>query len=299
LTWVATQTLGAEELATSNAVSSDAATPVEVKVSVQADDTKVKEVLDSLATQSKAKILVESSVRGTLRLSLNDVSLEPALSALCEFAKLQWRKIYISPKSALLEQPDRFAATVRLMSGLSFPDMVLAGSSIKKVGVHFEDKQAVKSAEDAAVDKLDMKPVYLITNDSAVAAKAAKSKKESEKSSVDEYTDLTKKQMEKFMEMTPEEREQAIIESLNMMDQVDPGYMAMATRAMMNADPATWERIQRRGSEMIFSMSAEDRRHFLKMNMKMQKDMFTPEQMEILKEDTQAIMEELRESEQQ
>ncbi|MCE5315297.1 MAG: hypothetical protein ABFD49_00880 [Armatimonadota bacterium] len=279
-----------EELPASNGTI-ESSEPSTLKVSLQAEDASVTELLTSLAAQSKTKILVESSVKGNVKLlSLNEALLESALTALCNIAKLQWRKVYISPDSKLLEQPDKLAATIRLMTGLTFPDMVLADSSVKKVSVHFEDKQAVQSAREIAMGKLGMKLVYLITDDSAIAAKEAKA----EKSAVDEYTDLAKKQLEKFMAMTPEEREQALMAGINMMDQVDPSYMAAATKALMNVDPDTFMRIQRRSGQMMFDMSTEDRRQLLKLGMRNRSNMYTEEQMQILQEDMAAVMEELQ-----
>ncbi|MCE5199195.1 MAG: hypothetical protein ABFD54_03110 [Armatimonadota bacterium] len=259
------------------------------KVTISADETKIGEVLDSLAKQSKQRIIIESTVKGTVKLSVNDVPIEAALTAVCKPAKLQWRKIYISPTCPLLDQPDKFASTVRLMSGLSFPDMVMAGSSVDKFGVHFQDKKAVNSAETIAPKDLGMTLVYLVTNDAAVAEKSKQAEKDK---AVDEYTDLAKKQLDAFMKMTPEEREKALVASINLMDQVDPSYMAAASQALMNTDPDTFKRIQARSTEMMFSMSQEDRRRMIKFGMQMQGTM-TPEQIQMLQEDSKAVMEEL------
>jgi len=265
--------------------------PAEVKVSVTATDTKVKDILDSLQKQSKERFVVESTVKGDVAsLSLTDVSLESALTTVCKSARVVWRKLYIAGDSKLLEQPDKLASTVRLMAGLSFPDMVLAGSSTGRVGVHFEDKTAVKTAEDEAAKTLGMTKVYLITNDAAVAAKAA----EKEKSSVlDGFINSSKEQMDMFMKMTPEEREQAMMESLNLMDQIGPDYMAAAMQTVMKMDSEYLNRMQQRQMDVIFSMPEEQRRAMIKMNMK-QMSNINPEQQKILMEDAKAVMEEMK-----
>jgi len=273
-----------------------AAAPSESKVTIEAKDTKVKDVLDSLAKQSKEKFVIESTVKGTVAsLSLKDVSLESALGAVCTSAKLQWRKIYIAPDSKLLEQPDRFASTVRLMSGLSFPDMVLAGSSMNKVGVHFEDKKAVTGAEESATKTLGMGKVYLITNDAAIAAKASADEKNKDKTStaVDQMGELAKQQMDMFLKMTPEEREQALVSNLNMMDQVGPEYMASAMESLMKIDPEKLRRLMSRQTEMLFNMPQEQRRAMMKFNMEAMKTI-TPELQKMLQEDAIAIMEEMK-----
>lgn len=270
------------------------------KVSIEAKDSKVKDVLESLAKQSKEKFVIESTVKGTVAsLSLKDVSLESALGAVCTSAKLQWRKIYIAPDSKLLEQPDRLAATVRLMSGLSFPDMVLAGSSTNKLGVHFEDKKAVTGAEESAVKTLGMAKVYLITNDAAVAAKALAKEKEAEKkdsanTAIEKMGDLAKEQIDLFLKMNPEEREEALVSSLNLMDQIGPEYMASVMESLTKIDPEHLRRLVSKQMDMLFSMSPEQRRSMTKFNMEAMK-MITPEQMKILQEDAKAIMKEMEE----
>lgn len=268
---------------------------VEVKVSVSANDSKVKDVLESLAQQSKEKLVVESTVKGTIpSLSLTGVTLESALSAVCKSAKCEWRKVYISPTSKLLEQPDRFAATVRLMSGLSFPDMVLAGSSMKKIAVHCTEKKAVEAAESMSKDDLGMTRVYLITNDLAIAqSKAEESAEESTDKAVDKYASLSRDLMDVFMKMSPEERERAMVEALSMMEQVDPGYMSAAMQAVMNTDPDVLKRMVSRQTEMMFSMPDDQRRAMMKLNMEAMKTL-TPEQMKMLHEDAMAVAEEMK-----
>jgi len=267
-----------------------AAKDTEVKVSVSAKDTKVREVLDSLAKQSKEKLIIESSVKG-------EVSSQSALSAVCKSSKMEWRKIYIAEDSKLLEQPDRLAATVRLMSGLSFPDMVLAGSSLSKVAVHFGEKNAVQKAEASLPKELGMVRVYLITNDAATLARALakenEAKKNSESAAVQKYADIAQEQMDMFMKMTPEEREQALVSNLNMMDQVGPEYMSAVMQTMMNIDPENLRRLVSKQTEMLFSMSPEQRRSMMRFNIEAMK-MITPEQQKMLQEDAMALMEEMK-----
>ena len=92
--------------------------------------------------QTKAKILVESTVAGQISTTLTDVSLETALTAISKTSgKMEWRKLYLAADSDLIKQPDRLASTVRLMSGFSFPSLVVAGSSTGKIAAHFDDKK--------------------------------------------------------------------------------------------------------------------------------------------------------------
>ncbi len=104
---------------------------------------------------------------------------------------------------------------------------------------------------------------------------------------------MAKQQLDMFTKMAPEEREQALTESLNLMDSVGPEYMASVMQTLMNTNPETLRRIQARQTDMLFSMPAEQRRSMIKMNMDAMKSI-TPEQMKILQEDAAAVMEQMK-----
>jgi hypothetical protein len=258
------------------------------KVSLSADAMPAADAFASLASQSGMKILLESNVKGKVTVSLKDVPLDTALNAACKGTNLVWRKVYIDPKSELLDKPDRFAATLRLMAGLSFPDLVVAGSSNNKIGVICQQKQGVEDAQDKIVKDLGMAPVYLISNDAMVAAKEA-----AKNTAVAKYSSMAKDQIDMFMKMTPEEREQALADSLNLMDNVGPEYMASVMQTLMSTNPENLRRLVSRQTDMLFSMSADQRRTMMRFNIEAMKNI-TPEQMKILQEDAMAIAEEMK-----
>jgi len=258
------------------------------KITVSVKDTPVADVIASIAGQTKQKILLESNVKGKVSMTVSDVTMDSALSAVCKSTNLVWRKVYIDPKSELLDKPDRFAATLRLMAGLSFPDLVITGSSNNKIGVLCQQKQGVEDAQDKIVKDLGMEPVYLVSNDAAVAAKEA-----AKNTAVNKYTQSAKDQLDMFMKMTPEEREQAMVASLNMMDNVGPEYYSSMMQTLMNSDPENLKRVMSRQTDMLFSMPQEQRRQMIKMNMQMMQNI-SPEVQKMLQEDAKAIMEEMK-----
>lgn len=258
------------------------------KITLTIKDTSISEAITSFANQTKQKILLESNVKGKVTLTLTDTTLDAALTSVCKPMNLVWRKVYIDPKSELLDKPDRFAATLRLMAGLSFPDLVIAGSSNNKIGVHCQKKQGVEDAQDKIVKDLGMEPVYLISNDAAVAAKEAE-----KNTAVNKYTQSAIDQLDMFMKMSPEEREQAILASLNVMENVGPEYYSSLMQTLMNTDQANFKRIMSRQTDMLFSMTQEQRRQMIRMNMQMMQSI-TPEQQQMLQEDAKAIMEEMK-----
>lgn len=277
----------ADEPAKEDAARTEA--PVERKISLTADGTKVAEAIESLAAQSKEKIVAESSVKGSVTFTVNDVLLETALGAMCSAGKLQWRKVYVKQDSKILEQPDRLAATARLVTGVGLPDVVVAGSSTGTVGAHYVDPKAVARLADSLKEQDGMLRVYVITDDSAAAAKAREAEKTD---AVKAYTDASKKLMDDFLKMTPEEQEQAIVAGISLYEQMDPSYMSSVMQALMNTDQELLKRMVSRQTEMLFHMPEDQRRSMMRMNMEMMQHL-TPEQMQILQEDAKAIMQQI------
>ena len=263
-------------------------------VSIDVKDTKVVEILDSFAKQTKVKILVETSVTGSVSTTLTEIPLEAALTAVSKVSgKMEWRKLYLAADSDLMKQPDRLASTVRLMAGFSFPSLVVAGSSTGKLAAHFDDKKGVTAAEDAAAKTLGMVKVYLVTNDAAIAAKAKADEKKETKDALDKYTKLQQDQIDAFLKMTPEQREKAILAQMDLMERVGPEYMGAAMEALARADPEAMRQRIARQTEMMLNMSPESRRAMIRLSMKSQQAI-SPELKRLLEEDAKAVMEEMK-----
>jgi hypothetical protein len=137
-----------------------------------------------------------------------------------------------------------------------------------------------------------MVKVYLVTNDAAIAAKAQAEKDKPDKTRADKYVDTQKKLLDDFMEMSPEEREQVIMRSLDLMDQIDSGYMAAAMEAVVKVNPEFLKQKLGKQNEMLYNMSTDTRRAMIRMGIEMQSTMPT-DLRELMAEDTKAVMEEM------
>ena len=276
------------------AVAGTAAAQVfDVKVTVEADKTKVTETIQSIAGQAKEKVIVESVVKGEVTLSLKDASFETALTKICDSCKLEWRKVYIAKDAKVLEQPDRLAATVRLLTSMGYPDMVVAGSSTGKLALFARDEKAVGKVDDKLAQQFGMAPVYLVTSDARAAAKLVEKDKEKKSdATLDEYTKSAKALMDSWLKMTPEQQEQATVEGLNMLDQYGPNYAAAAMRAALAIDPEMLKQKLVKQTQAMFDLTQEERRALLRLNIQMSA-MLTPEQQQILQEDSKAVQEEM------
>lgn len=257
------------------------------KVTFYAADEKVSSVLDRVCEQTGARILLEKSAADVkISASVNEIALEEALTAICKAGEIEWRSIYVKADSPLLKKPDSLASTVRLMAGLQFPDLLIEKTSKPESLVHIANKPAVDAIPGSLRKDLGMVVVYLVTNDDE-----AKKADDKANTNVEKYKKLQKEAMDLFMKMTPEEREQALADSAQRMEQMDPKYLAeMASSVTRN--PELMQRMMQGQSSMLMQMSTEDRRALIRSQMMAQQYM-SPELQKLIQEDAIAVMKEM------
>lgn len=256
-------------------------------VTISSTEMSVTNIAKQVSEQTGVRILVEKTADKKVSASVKDITVEDALSAICKSGDLAWRKIYLKASSPLLKAPDTLAATIRLMAGLEFPDVLLDSAFVKDQLVHMAQKQAVDAIPDKLRKDLGMTPVYLVTND-----KAVKEAIEKPESKVEKYAKLQEEMMKLFMEMTPEEREQAMALNMQQMQNFDPKYMAEMTKSVLKMGPEQIGQIAQMQMDSLFSMPTDMRRNLMKMQMQAQQFM-TAEQRQMLMEDARAVMEEM------
>ena len=242
--------------------------------------------MDRICKQSGLRILMEKTADVKVTSSVNNVPIEDALTAICKAGEIEWRKIYIKVDSPLLKKPDSLAATVRLMNGLQFPDLLVEKASLPESVVYLRVRPAVDAIPESLRKDMGMVTLYLITND-----KAAREADEKANSRLERYAKLNKELMKLFMEMTPEEREQAMASGLQMLQNMDPNYMAAATQSLMK-NPDMMQQMMAQQSAMLLQMPVEDRRALIRMQFQAQQFM-SPELQNMLKEDAIAVLKEL------
>ena len=255
-------------------------------VTIEANKLKVSAVCEQIIKQTSVRMLLEKTADVEVSLAVTDMPLEDTLTAMCKPVKLSWRKIYIRADSPLLKKPESLAASLRLMAGLAFPELLVEKSSVPECLVYMKQQPVVDSIPMNIRKDLGMVPLYLITND-----EKAKEVKEKVESKVEKYRKLQEEALKLFMEMTPEEREQAMALGAQQMQNMDPKLMGDMARSIMK-NPEFMQRMNQQGMDMLFSMSQEDRRAMLRMQMQAQQYM-TEEQRKIIMEDAKAVMKEL------
>ena len=255
-------------------------------VTIDVTKQKVSTVLEQVCKDTGARILLEKTADVEVSLSVTDMPLEDALTAICKANKLSWRKIYLRADSPLLKSPESLASNLRLMAGLAFPELLVEKALDPESMVYNKQKPVVDSIPMNIRKDLGMVPLYLITND-----EEAKKVKEKLDSKVEKYHKLQEEALKLFMEMTPEEREQAMALGAQQMQNMDPKLLGDMAKSVIK-DPEMMQRMNQYGMDMLFSMSAEDRRAMIRMQMQTQLSM-TDEQKAVLMEDAKAVMAEM------
>lgn len=267
--------------------TAETAAPKPVTVSVQSTDEKAGDVIERAFKDAGARILVEKNAADVkISVSISDLPVEEALTAICKAGEIQWRRICIKADSALLKKPESLASTVRVMAGLQFPDLLIEKTSKPENLVHIANKPAVEAIPDKLRKDMGMVSVYIVSNDDA--AKVASDKANS---NVEKYKALSKEAMDLFMKMTPEEREQAMASSVDQMQQYDPKYMAEMSNSVFK-NPELMQRMMQGSESMLMQMTTEDRRALIRSQMQMQQYM-SPELLKLMQEDAIAVMKEM------
>ncbi len=255
-------------------------------VSFALDDEKLSKATDDIVKQAGVRILLEKSAEVKITANVTDMPVEEALSVITKAGDLAWRQIYIRADSPLLKNPETLAATLRMMEGLKFPDLIIQRTSAAENLVHVANKPAVDAVPITLRKDMGMVAIYLITND-----KAAKKASEKANTNAEKYAKLQKEAMDLFMKMTPEEREQAMAAGMQLMQQMDPNYMNMSMQALMK-NPDTYQGIIQSSMDNMFKMPVEDRRAMIRMQIQAMQ-MITPEQQKLMQEDAMEVMKEL------
>jgi len=260
-------------------------------LSVEYSDKPAAEAFADLAQKGGATILVESSVKGKVTLSASDVSVENALAAVCKSLDVQWRKLYIQQKPGEELKADSLAAVVRIISAARLPDVIVSGSQDEKPMV-FAKRTRFAIDADVMVTDTDLKPVYLVTNDRAAAKKAEDTAKTDdkpkEKTKAEKYADMQKEMMSDFLEMTPEERTEAMRQSMNMLMQMDPGiYKEMSLAAIKSMDSQMMGDMMRMNMQMVMELPTDQLVEIMKINMQAMQNL-PPEVMQKMMEAAKA-----------
>jgi len=219
------------------AADQTAAGPV---VSIAASDASLKDVAASLTKQAKVPVLAEPALKATFSGTFNQAPLEQVLDFVAKSSQVVWQKVYVpatTPQASLLTTA---TATASALAGVTKTQTGGVYDSEHKTVITLSARPADSADTEAALKTLGLTQVYLITAKPPEPEKAAKS------AEGDTYTQLAQQQREQFLKMTPEERQQALEQSMQNELAMSPTERAEyakaraeAFRALMQSDSPT------------------------------------------------------------
>lgn len=150
-----------------------------VRVSLDLSAADINDAFTKLSQQAKVSIMGDSTVKGKVTCSLNNVTAEQALDTICRMNKLVWVKAYVSADPSTKQSPSEVFALLDALKQLNGTTLVAIDPNTQKQTVF------VREAEVGSIDlttlpgALNLKPVYLVRAEPEQVAKKTDTKADS------------------------------------------------------------------------------------------------------------------------
>jgi hypothetical protein len=138
-------------------------------VSLQAQQTPVKDAMEQISKQVGLQIICDTGVSGTVNGSFSSMELEKFLDTVTKGGDLKWQKIYLPPNPDKKPTLDQIKTQMRTLKAVGEQSIVVYDPITKQQTVYV--KQSVEAAK-LPTDSLGLTPVYLITSIKAEAEAA-------------------------------------------------------------------------------------------------------------------------------
>jgi len=213
------------------------------KVSLDAQNMEIEQVVADLSKQTGLQIVCDSDTKTAISGSFGSIELERLLDVITKSNGLKWQKFYVpSPNDEKLplEKIKAHAAAVAAVTG---GPIVVCDPATGKQKVFIEQETSAPSIDP---EKLGLKLVYLITKQKAEVE--VKQPEESDKEMSEQLKSVQNERMQLLSKMTSEQRITAIQQEMMQMMQLDPTVRSQMLidemRARMNMDPQMREQYQ-------------------------------------------------------
>lgn len=204
------------------------------KVTLDAKDMPLDQVVADLGKQSGFRIMLDSGVSGQVTGSFNSIELEKLLDAITKPTSLKWQKLYLptpDDQKPTLEQVKARAAAISAITG---SPVVIYDPATGKQKVFVEQDPKSPSVDTA---KLGLTPVYLVSkpktetaatdqksSDAAVRYKALETERMSLLASMtsEQRVAATHQEMLSMINLDPTIRQQIMIDQMSARHNMDP-----------------------------------------------------------------------------
>lgn len=207
------------------------------KVTLDAKDLPIEQAMANLAKQAGVQIVCESGVKGTLTGRFEDLELEKLLGVITKSNGLTWQKVYLPPPSEEQKPTlDQMKARADAVTAVTGGPIVVVDPATGKQKVYVEQEASAPSVD---LEKLGLKPVYLVSKPKAAAATPSTAK--ADKDASNRFQALQNERVQLLAQMSPEQRVAAMQAEMLAVFNMDPGvraqFMADEMKARFNMDP--------------------------------------------------------------
>ncbi|MGB9587007.1 MAG: hypothetical protein ACPL7O_02385, partial [Armatimonadota bacterium] len=113
-----------------------------VKVSLDLTTADINDAFTKLSQQAKVSIMGDSTVKGKVTCSLNNVTAEQAIDTICRMNKLVWVKAYVSADPSTKQTPSEVFALLDTLKQLNGTTLVFVDPKTQKQTVFVREAEA-------------------------------------------------------------------------------------------------------------------------------------------------------------
>lgn len=221
------------------------------KVSLDAKDMTIEQVMAELSTKAGVQIVCESGVKGTVTGQFQSIELDKLLNSITKSNNLTWRKLYLPVPGEEKPRMEQIRARAEAVAALTGEPIVVCDPATGRQKVFVEQDPAAPSVDP---EKLGLKAIYLIAKPTALVTDSGKDSQDL----TARANQLQNERMQLLTQMTPEQRAAAMqLEMMSMM-QLDPTVrqqiMLDQMAARRNMDPQMRDAYQQMMRDTFRSM---------------------------------------------
>ncbi|NUL82082.1 MAG: hypothetical protein HUU60_05070 [Armatimonadetes bacterium] len=205
--------------------------------------TDVRDVLAQLEKKHEVPVWFDATVTGRVNPKVEAEDLEGALNEVTrQVVGMTWRKVFV--RKELGAQPDKakILAAVRNLLSIEASGLMVLDTANSRVNSFIKD-WPVDSEFEKGLEKMEPayrgEPIYVVVNPRAVSALAASMGSEG----VDRYLSMQQNMLDMLGQMTPEERQKAMREGMNMWMNMNPELRGQMMMEGMRMGMDMWEKM--------------------------------------------------------
>lgn len=227
------------------------------EVSLDASDLTLSAVAASLTQKAGIPVLVDGTATTHFSGSMTQMPLEQVLSAVTKATGASWRKVFIPETTSTKDELEKAKQQAALLDQIEAVKAMVVYDPESKSQLTLVKSETDSAQASASAKELGLKPVYLLIGPEAPPPAAVTKAAAPVSANATGYADLSHQQDQAFLQMTPQERVQALERSMAddvAMNPTDRKALMdarmQAYRALRNSNSPTYQQWRETQREM-------------------------------------------------